>query len=102
MYSYTAMNVVFMLVALVIIVRLKVVLNRRALLISAVLLLGSMLIFNTYLTALPIVRYNSERILAWRLGTIPLEDFAYLAVALVLAPSLYTYLTRPTNTDANK
>ncbi len=94
MYSYILMNAVFITFALVVVLRIKVVLSRRAQLASSILLLGCMLIFNTYLTALPIVRYNSERILGLRLGTIPVEDFAYLAVALVLTPSVYTYLKR--------
>ena len=96
MYSYILMNVVFVVFAMILVLLLKVVLSTRALLISSGVLLGCMLVFNTYLTALPIVRYNSERILGLRLGTIPLEDFAYLAVALVLTPSIYLYLKRRT------
>ena len=94
MHSYILMNIVFVVLAMIVVLRLKVVLSTRALLISSGVLLGCMLVFNTYLTALPIVRYNSERILGLRLGTIPLEDFAYLAVALVLTPSIYLYLKR--------
>lgn len=94
MYSYILVNTVFIVFALLVVLRLNVVLGRRAILVSSILLLGCMLIFNTYLTALPIVSYNSERILGLRLGTIPLEDFAYLAAALVLTPSVYTYLKR--------
>ena len=90
------MNVVFVVFAIILVLRLRVALSTRALLISSGVLLGCMLVFNTYLTALPIVRYNSERILGLRLGTIPLEDFAYLAVALVLTPSIYLYLKRRT------
>lgn len=98
MYSYILMNGVFMMIALTIIHWLKPTLSARAIVKSSALLVGCMLLFNSYLTALPIVRYNSERILGWRLGTIPLEDFAYLAVALVLTPTIYTYLkSRPKN-----
>jgi lycopene cyclase domain-containing protein len=35
------------------------------------------LIFNTVLTALPVVEYNSKAIWGLRVGTIPLEDFFY-------------------------
>lgn len=94
MYSYILMNVVFVVFAMILVLLLKVVLSKRALVISSCLLLGCMLVFNTYLTALPIVRYNSERIIGWRLGTIPLEDFAYLVVALVLTPSVYIYFKK--------
>ena len=44
-------------------------------------LLGVMLlltlIFNMVLTSLPIVHYDQSKILGWRLGSIPLEDFGY-------------------------
>lgn len=96
MYSYVIMNIVFMIFALLLVLRLKTTLNRRAILLSSSILFGCMLVFNTYLTALPIVRYNSERILGWRLGTIPFEDFAYLIVAIVLVPSIFAYLKKRT------
>jgi lycopene cyclase domain-containing protein len=45
-----------------------------------IILALAMLIFDGYLTALPIVLYNSKSVLAFRLGSIPLEDFSYLIV----------------------
>lgn len=89
MFSYVSINIVFASLAALFVLITKPHLNKRALRISGGLLLGCMIIFDSYLTALPIVRYNSERILGLRVGTIPIEDFAYLAVALVLAPSIY-------------
>lgn len=56
-----------------------------------------MLLFNTYLTALPIVRYNTSYTLGIRIGTIPLEDFSYLIVAVILAPALYTHFSTDRN-----
>lgn len=34
-------------------------------------------IFNGILTGIPVVEYNPQAILGWRLGTIPAEDFIY-------------------------
>lgn len=92
MLSYVGINIVFLCVSLVILYLTKPRLNRRALALSGGVLFVCMVIFDTYLTALPIVRYNSERILGLRIGTIPIEDFAYLAVALVLAPSVFHFI----------
>ena len=92
MLSYVAVNIVFVCLSLAILYLTKPHLNRRALAVSGGVLFVCMIIFDTYLTALPIVRYNSERILGLHLGTIPIEDFAYLAVALVLAPSVFHFI----------
>lgn len=63
--------------------------HKRTLLIVFAILLMSMLVFDTYLTGLPIVLYNSNSILGLKLGTIPIEDFGYLIVVVVLAPALF-------------
>jgi lycopene cyclase domain-containing protein len=55
------------------------------------ILLVCMLLFDTYLTALPIVLYNSNSILGVRLGSIPVEDFGYLVIVVLLGPALYEY-----------
>ncbi len=47
-----------------------------------------MLIFDTYLTALPIVEYNKNLVLGIRIGSIPIEDFGYLLVVVLLGPAL--------------
>jgi lycopene cyclase domain-containing protein len=96
MYSYVAMNACFILVAAIFIRIIGSPLNKQAIARSAALLTVCMLVFNTYLTALPIVRYSSERILGLRIGSIPIEDFAYLAVALFLVPSLFVALANKT------
>lgn len=68
--------------------RLKFKYN-KALLVLMVVLVLCMIAFDTYLTSLPIVLYNSNSILGLRVGTIPVEDFGYLIVAVVLAPALF-------------
>lgn len=49
--------------------------------------LGTTLIFNTYLTATPIVTYSTVNTLNIRLGTIPVEDFVYAAALILFALS---------------
>ncbi len=92
MLTYTSINLVFMATSAVLVYLLKPKLNLKALIITFGILGACMLVFNTYLTALPIVRYNSERILGIHIGTMPVEDFCYLVVATILTPSLYARL----------
>ena len=93
MYTYIFINLIFMAMSVTFVYILKPKLNRRALVSTLAILFVCMLVFNTYLTALPIVSYNSERILGFRIGTIPVEDFCYLLVAAILTPSLYARLS---------
>lgn len=88
---YLAMNLVFMTLAMGIFLLIKPQLSRRSLLISGLCMFGCMLIFNTYLTSLPIVRYNTSNILGLKVSTMPVEDFAYLVVAIFLGPGLFNY-----------
>lgn len=53
---------------------------------------GLMLVFNTYLTALPIVVYNMNSILNIRIITFPVEDVGYLIAVVLLLPGLYEKL----------
>lgn len=64
---------------------------KRALLVLMTVLILCMIVFDTYLTSLPIVLYNSNSILGLRVGTIPIEDFGYLIVVVVLAPALFEF-----------
>ncbi len=60
--------------------------------ITALVVLASMLVFNTYLTALPIVVYNTNSILNIRILTFPIEDLGYIVVAVVVLPGLFNKL----------
>jgi lycopene cyclase domain-containing protein len=51
-----------------------------------------MLIFNGYLTARPIVLYNSAYQLGWRIFTIPVEDFLYGYSLILGCTSVYEKL----------
>ncbi len=59
----------------------------------AAVLLGSTIIFDTYLTALPIFLYNSNAILGIKIGTIPIEDLSYVVVLVILGPALFDYFS---------
>ena len=50
-----------------------------------------MLVVNGFLTALPVVIYNNNENLNFRIGTIPVEDFAYSAILLVMNIALYQW-----------
>lgn len=50
---------------------------------------GLFLVANTFLTALPIVTYGEQAITGFRVGTIPMEDFAYNFVLLGLFTLVY-------------
>lgn len=48
-----------------------------------------MIAFDSYLTSLIIVGYNEGSILNIKLGSIPIEDFGYLLVVILLVPALF-------------
>jgi lycopene cyclase domain-containing protein len=47
------------------------------------------LIVNGILTSLPVVEYNSEQIMNIRIITIPVEDFSYLFLLLLMSITIY-------------
>jgi lycopene cyclase domain-containing protein len=66
--------------------------NRMDKLVLAFLIsLLPMFVVNGFLTALPVVIYNDSQNLGIRLGTIPVEDFAYNAILLAINVSLYEW-----------
>jgi len=92
MYSYLVLSMSLVLVSILILFRLRIKLNQpRIFAILGFILLCLMLVFDTYLTRMPIVLYNESLILQIRLGTIPLEDFGYLIAVILLTPSLFEY-----------
>jgi len=50
-----------------------------------------MLLVNGVLTALPVVIYNNQHNLGLRVGTIPVEDFLYSAILLMMNTGLYVW-----------
>lgn len=90
MFSYMILALSLITISALIIALLRLPLPSRKILIMIIIILAlAMLIFDGYLTALPIVLYNSKSVLAFRLGSIPLEDFSYLIVVVLLVPALF-------------
>ena len=67
--------------------------SNKAWMLTALTGMLSMIIFNTYLTALPIVVYNMNSIIGIKVITFPIEDIGYLVMALVLLPPLFEKLS---------
>jgi lycopene cyclase domain-containing protein len=71
------------------------VLNREQMNRFVVMYLISLLpmfIVNGMLTSLPVVWYDDSRNLGLRIGTIPVEDFAYSAILLIMNITIYEWL----------
>jgi lycopene cyclase domain-containing protein len=60
-------------------------------LITYIISIFPMLLVNGVLTALPVVIYNNAQNINLRLGTIPVEDFLYSAILLVMNIGLYEW-----------
>ena len=56
-----------------------------------ILSLLPMAVVNGLLTGLPVVLYNNSQNLAIRIGTIPVEDFVYSAIMLLMNIALYEW-----------
>jgi len=81
--------------------QLKIVFD-KAWIYTALITLVSMIIFNTYLTALPIVVYNMNSIIGVKIITFPVEDFGYLVVALIILPALFDKLSNEERNNSKK
>jgi lycopene cyclase domain-containing protein len=68
----------------------------RAVLVPALVALAVLLVltacFDSVIVGLGIVGYDSSRILGLRIGTAPIEDFAYPVAAALAIPALWTVL----------
>lgn len=83
----SAIDLVLCLVALGLIIRLDLL--QRPVLAWTAVTAGCFLVANTYLTALPIVLYNADHMVPWRLGTIPVSDIHYNLAFLWLVLAVY-------------
>ena len=92
MYKYSAMAIILLISVFAIVYFSKLSWPRRKkTLITFAILLPAMLIFNGYMTSLPIVSYNNSSILAIKIGSIPIEDFSYLIAVVILVPAIFNY-----------
>lgn len=102
--TYTLLNIVFLTV--VALVAIAAVVARRAprwraVGLAAVLLLALTAIFDNVIIGTGLVAYDDELISGVRIGVAPIEDFAYTVAALVMLPSLWHLLQRPTTTESS-
>mgnify|MGYP000892743086 CR=1 FL=1 len=89
-YTYALLAVVFMLLAWLIVQRLHFRAS-QGIFITTTFCYLMMVGFNTYLTTLPIVRYDWNKVLGAKMISWPIEDLAYLVVGLYMAQALYAY-----------
>ena len=103
MYRYSLLIFICFLASFFIylIYQLKIVLD-KAWIYTALITFVSMIIFNTYLTALPIVVYNMNSIIGVKIITFPVEDFGYLVVALIILPALFDKLSNEERNNSKK
>ncbi|WP_062519271.1 lycopene cyclase domain-containing protein [Demequina silvatica] len=69
-------------------------LPHRPLLITGLVLILLTAIFDNLIVGLGIVAYDESLISGVRVGTAPVEDFAYTLGAVMLVPALWTWLSR--------
>ncbi len=103
MYRYSLLIFICLFTSFLIylIYQLKIVFD-KAWIYTALITFVSMVIFNTYLTALPIVVYNMNSIIGVKIITFPVEDFGYLAVALIILPALFDKLSNEERNNSKK
>jgi lycopene cyclase domain-containing protein len=91
--TYLLLNAVFMLIVILAIHRIDPNPKpRKHLLLAGVILYLMMVVFNTYLTSLAIVRYDWAKVLGFKIISWPIEDLAYLVVALYAGPVIWDYI----------
>ncbi len=92
MTSYLVLVTSLVVVSVLILVRLRITPPKpKVLMVVGLILLIAMLVFDNYLTTLPIVMYNNSSILGYKVGNIPIEDFGYLVAVILLVPALFEY-----------
>ena len=102
MTAYLLLSIAVLVPALVIgvVLLLLVASGRRSRVLAAcavtlVVLLGMTAVFDSIIVGTRIVAYDEGRILGLRIGTAPIEDFAYPIAAAVVLPALWLAMTRP-------
>ncbi len=88
--TYVYMNIPFVVISLAVSYFCdKRVFRRRNTWILLLLLMIMTTIFDYYLTRMPIVGYNEAAISGVKIGTIPIEDYAYTIVLAFLPASVW-------------
>jgi lycopene cyclase domain-containing protein len=90
--SYLMLNLLFAWLAWAFLRRNIRTLNLRAVLYSIVVMLVVSVIFDNVIVGLGIVEYDPARILGWRMGVAPIEDFGYAIVGAFAIPAIWDRL----------
>lgn len=99
MFTYLTYNLVVLAVVLLVLrcfTRLQ--LTKPILLILAVLLVLTA-VFDSLIILSGIVDYTEERILGWRIGLAPVEDFFYAVLAGIMMPTLWNATAKRKTSD---
>jgi len=90
MFKYSGLIILCLALStgILFIYKLKVTLS-KVLLYTGLVSFVAMLFFNTILTSLPIVVYNTASTLNIRVLTFPIEDIGYLLAVLMILPALF-------------
>jgi lycopene cyclase domain-containing protein len=93
--GFTALTTIFVLIFL------PGLFRQLAFWVYSALSLGLFVLFNSLLTAIPVVIYNPEVILNLHLGTIPIEDFFYNWTLLTLYAGVYDMIGKNAHDKKN-
>jgi len=92
--TYCEMNLIFLALAVLAAWILK---SRYQCFTSAFLLLPMLVLtaaFDNLIIILGIVGYDTEKLFGLYVGTVPIEDFAYTVVAVLLVPAIWKVASR--------
>jgi lycopene cyclase domain-containing protein len=88
-YAVLDIAVIAALAGLVLLRPLSLPWRRVALLCGVLLILTA--VFDSLIIWAKLVAYNPQKILGWHIGQAPIEDFAYVLVAVILIPYLWKF-----------
>lgn len=92
MYKYSLLILLCIALASVIALIFQLKYQRpKTILLTLGVALMAMLVFNTYLTSLPIVMYNTDSILGVYVSSFPIEDVGYLIAVTMIVPALFEH-----------
>ena len=93
-FTYLALNIVFMLIAFVILNLVSRKSPWRAIGFTMFWMLLTTLVFDNVIIALGIVGYDITKISGLLLGLAPIEDFAYTVVSVLAVAIIWTKATK--------
>jgi len=86
--TYLVMNLIF-LVCIVVLFMQHLVKPTQAWWATLIILLILTAVFDSIIVGAGIVGYNPDKILGFRLGFAPVEDFFYALLAVIIVPALW-------------